>query len=456
MEVDPGIEPLRVAGNGARGTDGLVDVAARLIVDRDNCVTSADRLASDLYDIDGPASGHRSIADVAGAHWLGAPDPRMALAAITRTGTWTGHVVHRTRAGLLPVVVTARQVLDRSAGGPSLHLTVDVEPQAGAVSSGWLGAVRAEIGVLLATPRLPATLSLVGWLLAARTSEEIGGAVCGTVADVMGATGGHLTVMSPDGSAVFVTVVGYSAETMRQWGTIDLTLDTPLRASLLEGRDIYLADRSARDRDYPVLRDVRETSEALCSVPLRLGGRITGSLGFSFGDVRDFDPEDRAFLTVVAHVTALALEHTTTDSTRRSVMSIPAADSTLLEFTWTDVADLAAMRAALRLQLDARGFDSRDALLCATELITNAAEHGATPVRARIELVGTALRIEVSDSERLLPRLRNPGPDGGFGLRIVEALTARWGTTPANWGKTTWAELALHEPTSPPDSITTP
>lgn len=439
-----------MAGNGARGADGLVEIAARLIVDRDNRVTSADRLASDLYDIEGPASGHRSIADVAGEHWLGAPDATIALAAITRTGAWTGHVVHRTRAGLLPVVVTARQVLDRSAGGPSLHLTVDVEQQAGAVSSGWMGAVRAEIGVLLATPRLPATLSLVGWLLAARSAEEVGGAVCGAVVDAMGAVGGHLAMLSSDGTASFVTVLGYSADTMRRWGTIDLTLDTPLRASLLEGRAVYLADRAARNREYPVLRDVHEPTQALCVVPLRLGDRITGSLGFSFGSVQEFGPEDRAFLTVVTHITALALEHTVTDPMHRSSMSIPGANSTALEFTWTDVVDLAGMRAALRLQLEARGYDSRDALLCATELITNAAEHGSSPVRARIELAGRTVRIEVSDTERQLPRLRTPGPDGGFGLRIVEALTARWGTAPAAWGKTTWAELALTDAASPP------
>lgn len=447
-----------MSSNGARRAGGLVDVAARLIVDSDRCVTSADRLAADLYDIDAAASERRSITDVAGTHWLGAPDPSAALASIARTGTWTGHVVHRTRAGLLPVVVTARQVLDRSGGGPSLHLTVEVEQNEGAVSSGWMGAVRAEIGVLLATPRLPATLSLVGWLLAARSAEEVGGAVCGTVVDAMGAIGGHLTVLSPDGTASFVTVLGYSSETMRRWGTIDLTLDTPLRASLLEGRAVYVADRAARNRGYPVLRDVHEPTQALCSVPLRLGDRITGSLGFSFGDVQQFGPEDRAFLTVAAHITALALEHTVTDHTHRSTMAIPSANSTLLEFTWTDVVDLAAMRAALRLQLEARGHDSRDALLCATELITNAAEHGASPVRARIELMGSTMRIEVSDSERLLPRLRHPGPDGGFGLRIVEALTVRWGTAPATWGKTTWAELALPDPAAPPPpaSVATP
>lgn len=439
-----------MSSNGVRRAGGLVDVAARLIIDGDHCVVSADRLAADLYDIERIGTERPGIAELAGAHWLGAPDPTAALDAVARTGTWTGHVVHRTRSGLLPVVVTARQVLDRSADGPGLHLTVAVEQDAGALSSGWMGAVRGEIGVLLSTPRLPATLSLVGWLLAARSAEEVGGAVLGAIADAMGAVGGHLSVLAPDGSASFVTVIGYSPETMRRWSAIDLTLDTPLRAALLEGRAVYLADRAERDRVYPVLRDVQEPTQALCAVPLRLGSRITGSLGFSFGERQEFGAHDRAFLTVAAHVTALALEHTDTDPIHRSTTSIPGSNRTLLEYTWTDVVDLAGMRAALRLQLDARGHDGGDVLLCATELVTNAAEHGASPVRARIELVGRTVRIEVSDSERQLPRLRTPGADGGFGLRIVDALAVRWGTAPAAWGKTTWAELALPDRTAPP------
>jgi GAF domain-containing protein len=442
-----------VTGDGEKRARGLIDTVARVIVAEDGRVAFADRVAADLYDIGDVAGGPRSMNEIAGEHWLGFPDPSPALAAIERTGSWTGHVIHRSRAGLLPVVVTARQVLDRTTGA-SLHLTVDVE-EGESLATGWMGAVRNEVGVLLATERLPPTLSLVGWLLAARTAEEIGGAVCGTVVDVMNAVGGHLTVIGPDGGASFMTVLGYSAETMRRWGTIDLTLDTPLRASLLDGHAVYLADRNARDREYPVLRDVHEPTQALCSVPLRLGDRITGSLGFSFGDARAFGPDDRAFLTVVAHVTALALEHTGIDHLRRSTMAAATANTTVVEFTWADVVDLAGMRAALRLHLDGRGHDSRDALLCATELVTNAAEHGNPPVRARIELADAAIRIEVSDSERELPRLRAPGPDGGFGLRIVEAITERWGTAPASWGKTTWAELRLLEkaPPLPPASV---
>lgn len=412
-------------------------MVARVIVDADGTVVFADRVAADLYDTSTFDVVGRRMEDVAGPHWLGLPDSGAACDAVASTGTWTGHVTHRTRAGLLPVVVTARHVVDRSAGGPGMHLTIEVHDD-DAVAGGRTGAVREEIAVLMGTESFPSLLSLVGWLLAARTAEEIGGAVLGTVVDTMGATGGHLAVTDLDGSAAFVTVIGYSPGTMARWGTVDLGLDTPMRTALTEGRAVYVTDRAERDRTYPLLREVDEPTQALCSIPLLVGSRITGALSVSFPDPRRFADEERAFLNVVAHITALALAGT--DPGHRT---IPARSGAVVELTWTDGVDLGHMRSALRLQLEGGGYATHDAALCATELVTNAVEHGAWPVHARFELIGSRLRVEVSDCATELPRLRAPGPEGGFGLRIVETVAERWGTALTPWGKTTWADLAL-------------
>jgi GAF domain-containing protein len=415
----------------------LLDAVARVQVDRDGCVRSADRVATDLFDVAESELVGMSLAEVAGDQWLGVGGPEVALAALDDAGVWSGYATHHTRAGLLPVALSARRVADRRSDDPAIMLSITVD--ADRVPSGWVGAVRGDVAVLVGSPRFPALLSLVGWLLTARDSEEIGAAVCGTVIEQMGAVGGHLAVLGEDNTASFVTIVGYSATSRSQWPVVDLTIDTPIRRAIVDVVPVFVPDRAARDEQFPLLRSVDEPTQALCVVPVVLGGRVAGSLGFSFPDARTFPDEDRAFLATAAHVTALALQHT--DPVARPHPAA-AATGTTIEFTWHDTIDFAAVRDAIRLQALGAQIDPADTLLCASELVTNAAEHGTFPVHARVAVTPEAVRIEVSDAARQLPMLRSPGPDGGFGLRIVEAIASRWGTIPAGWGKMAWVEIA--------------
>ncbi|MFJ9692526.1 ATP-binding protein [Kitasatospora sp. NPDC101183] len=89
-----------------------------------------------------------------------------------------------------------------------------------------------------------------------------------------------------------------------------------------------------------------------------------------------------------------------------------------------------------------------DGQIIVTELVTNAVVHarvpGGTYIEVRFELVRDHLRIEVHDASGEKPVLRrSTGPDdlSGRGLRLVEALSARWGCTPrpGGTGKLVWA-----------------
>jgi two-component sensor histidine kinase len=79
-----------------------------------------------------------------------------------------------------------------------------------------------------------------------------------------------------------------------------------------------------------------------------------------------------------------------------------------------------------------------------TELVTNCVEHGSgNPIDVRIEVTEAGdVHGSVSDGGSapisLLPA--TGVDDRGLGLRIVEALTSRWGTSPRS--SDVWFELA--------------
>ncbi|MFJ8214324.1 ATP-binding protein [Streptomyces sp. NPDC096033] len=97
---------------------------------------------------------------------------------------------------------------------------------------------------------------------------------------------------------------------------------------------------------------------------------------------------------------------------------------------------------------------SADAGLVVAELASNAATHGRVVGRdfeLRMILLGGdgprpagVLRLEVSDPRRDRRPAVQPHAyqaESGYGLRIVDALTADWGVMDRVIGKTVWAEL---------------
>lgn len=85
------------------------------------------------------------------------------------------------------------------------------------------------------------------------------------------------------------------------------------------------------------------------------------------------------------------------------------------------------------------------AQLLASELFTNALDHGAGDITMRVTRSPGELRIDVADSGSQHPRVKTVSPSDvrGRGMMILESLAARWGvdTLPRGQGKSVWFVL---------------
>jgi len=120
---------------------------------------------------------------------------------------------------------------------------------------------------------------------------------------------------------------------------------------------------------------------------------------------------------------------------------------------WSFPAEPGAVRRArtvVRGQLRSWGLDALGDVtaLLVSELVTNSLRHATGPIGVRlVRPVGIAatLLVEVSDPLPDLPRERAARFDeeGGRGLQLVAHSSNRWGTRPADAGKTVWFELSV-------------
>ena len=93
-----------------------------------------------------------------------------------------------------------------------------------------------------------------------------------------------------------------------------------------------------------------------------------------------------------------------------------------------------------------------DAVLCASECVTNAVLHGQPPLNLEVAAGEGVLRVEVHDASPtpLPPVTPRTGRTerGGRGLPIIDTMSSAWGARTSDAGKTVWFEIAT--PTAAP------
>lgn len=80
-----------------------------------------------------------------------------------------------------------------------------------------------------------------------------------------------------------------------------------------------------------------------------------------------------------------------------------------------------------------------------SELVTNAISYTFGNVQMNFSDDGQQIRVEVSDGSTMSPIIREPGRDGGRGLRLVDALADRWAVESRLDGKLVWFEVSVSE-----------
>jgi anti-sigma regulatory factor (Ser/Thr protein kinase) len=90
-----------------------------------------------------------------------------------------------------------------------------------------------------------------------------------------------------------------------------------------------------------------------------------------------------------------------------------------------------------------------EVVLVASELLANAVRATSVTAELRIEAHWDHVVVEVRDdcAAPAVARTAAPGDTSGRGLAIVDALSERWGTSPADGpGKVVWSRMAVSSP----------
>jgi anti-sigma regulatory factor (Ser/Thr protein kinase) len=115
-------------------------------------------------------------------------------------------------------------------------------------------------------------------------------------------------------------------------------------------------------------------------------------------------------------------------------------------------------RRFIRETLSAHPSEARDAIeLMASELATNCIAHATSDFEIQVETTKGTVRIETHDHGPGEPVAQSAAPTDptGRGLRIVEAMSDRWGVIPGTPGKTVWFELESTAPSADESLIIT-
>jgi anti-sigma regulatory factor (Ser/Thr protein kinase) len=238
------------------------------------------------------------------------------------------------------------------------------------------------------------------------------------------------------------------------WCHVDAYDDVPLNNAIRTGTPIAGSlDQLAGRYAAFVARQDRATC-ALAAVPLVAAGQVMGGYVLFYDASQRFDA---AQLTDLQRLGEELGEHLRQDRRlpthlHRSMADEPVADGARVAVHVVDAEHRAVGRARRFVDDQLAEWhvaeDARDtAMLCVSELVTNAIIHAVAGCEVRLLLAHDTLTVSVRDGGTGAPDFSGSSTDPlashGRGLRLVEMITARWGSECDEAGMTVWCQLDL-------------
>lgn len=188
------------------------------------------------------------------------------------------------------------------------------------------------------------------------------------------ATAGMVAVYDQESDMLeLIAALGIAEELVTVFGRFPSTVSYPLADAVRTGEMVLIQGEKAWQERYPAIAarigpiaDI----QSWAAIPLAIGSRIIGVVGFGFGEARNFEPHDRFFLSSLAEQCALALDRATIfDSEQRSRADVEAAHARLALIAETSEILAASMDYRVTLTNAARLMVASMADWCIVDLI---------------------------------------------------------------------------------------
>ncbi|WP_083707146.1 ATP-binding protein [Intrasporangium flavum] len=243
------------------------------------------------------------------------------------------------------------------------------------------------------------------------------------------------------------------------WCEVDAYEDVPLNHSVRTGEQVVgTLDHLAGEYPAFIGRQAASTC-AIASVPMVSAGHVHGGFALFYDTPQPFDHQQMQGLEDLGARLGAGLRRAQRATTHasRSLTDEPVPEGAMAA-TYRVVAHPSAVgpaRGFMRSSLSGWGVDAdtiEDAVLCLSELVTNAVIHTESGCELRVVLDHGVLTTTIRDggSSRVVDLSRvsvEPLAVHGRGLQIVSAVASRWGSELDAVGMTVWFVL---EPTVEP------
>jgi len=262
-----------------------------------------------------------------------------------------------------------------------------------------------------------------------------------------------LALVEGGGRRLSFTSSDRAHDSVVEWCDVDAYEDVPLNNAVRTGKVIAGSLHELRER-YPEFISRQEPStHAVASVPLSDAGRIVGGFALFFDTEQAFDELQLSHLRRLGERLGADLRRGRPsgplpgDFSGADTLPPGARVSTCL--VAADARGVGPARQFVRSTLEGWGVDRERAdvaVLCVSELVTNAIIHTVAGCEVRLVLDHDVLTISVRDGGTTRGHPGSSAEDllavHGRGLRLVDALSSRWGSEVGDVGMTVWCELA--------------